>query len=526
MYRPSRPLALALAHTLALAVPAHAAGRLEPDAVVGTRLADGTGYPSLVRLAHQPDDSQDGALLLVFEQYGLAGIPLWRSDDDGGHWHFEQDLVDQRPHRDALHWQLRWQPNLIETWRSSGPLAKGTLLLAANATGDAADGRLVAEDLQLYASTDQGRHWRYRGSIITGGGNPSDQDNRGVWEPNLHVLDDGRLVAYYSSEQHKAEGYNQLLAHKVSTDGGVSWGAEHVDVAIPGGVERPGMAVVTRLSDRRYVMTYENIDGPKNGQVYLKTSADGMDFGDPHHHGTPVTTAAGGWPAACPTVFWLPLGEDQAHGVLAILAERASGGADEGGRSLWWNTDDGRGPWWRSPAPVQKRTGNIHAGWTQALLVRKDGALLHVSSSSDAQAPADEARNVMLYASGNVDFDRYEAEDAVRHAAVQIGDPAASLGGKARVASMPEGALDFPVHLLRNGPRELSVRWRDLGFATEPTVSVDGQSVALAGRPDRDGWRIAHATVTLASGDHLVVVHGGVHAMDVDYLQLAPAQGH
>ena len=222
MYRPSRPLAFALA--LALAVPAHAAGRLEPDAVVGTRLADGTGYPSLVRLAHQPDRSQDGALLLVFEQHGLAGIPLWRSDDDGAHWHFQHDLVDQRPHRDALHWQLRWQPTLTETRRSSGPLAKGTLLLAANATGDAADGRLVAEDLQLYASTDQGRHWRYRGSVVTGGGNPSDQDNRGVWEPNLHVLDDGRLVAYYSSEQHKAEGYNQLLAHKVSTDGGVSWG--------------------------------------------------------------------------------------------------------------------------------------------------------------------------------------------------------------------------------------------------------------------------------------------------------------
>jgi hypothetical protein len=82
------------------------------------------------------------------------------------------------------------------------------------------------------------------------------------------------------------------------------------------------------------------------------------------------------------------------------------------------------------------------------------------------------------------------------------------------------------VHLLHSGPRELSVRWRDLGFATEPTVSVDGQSVALAGGPDRDGWRIVHATVTLASGDHLVVVRGGAHAMDVDYLQLVTVKGH
>ena len=81
MHRPIRLLACALA--FALAVPASAADRPDPEAVVGMRLADGTGYPSLVRLAHQADSSRDGALLMVFEQHGLAGIPLWRSDDDG-----------------------------------------------------------------------------------------------------------------------------------------------------------------------------------------------------------------------------------------------------------------------------------------------------------------------------------------------------------------------------------------------------------------------------------------------------------
>jgi hypothetical protein len=273
-------------------------------------------------------------------------------------------------------------------------------------------------------------------------------------------------------------------------------------------------------------MSYENIDGPDNGQVFLKFSNDGLDFGDPHDHGTAVLTAAGGWPAACPSVQWLPLGEDPQHGVLVVLAERAGGGADEGGRSLWWNANDGRGPWWRVPAPVQKRTGNIHAGWTQALLVRKNGELLHVTSSSSADAPEDEARNEMLYASRRIAFDRYEAEDAGRHAAVQIGDPSASLRGKARVASAPEGALDFPVHLLRGGPRELVVRWQDIGFATAPQVTVDGKPLTLAEHADRDGWQLATVPVTLAAGDHLVVVRGGAHAMDVDYLQLAPTGDH
>lgn len=42
-------------------------------------------------------------------------------------------------------------------------------------------------------------------------------------------------------------GYNQLLAHKVSPDGGRTWGEEKIDVAFPGGRLRPGMPVVAAL---------------------------------------------------------------------------------------------------------------------------------------------------------------------------------------------------------------------------------------------------------------------------------------
>ncbi|MBW8893723.1 MAG: hypothetical protein JF617_17020, partial [Burkholderiales bacterium] len=45
----------------------------------------------------------------------------------------------------------------------------------------------------------------------------------------------GRLLMFYSSEEYKASGYNQLLAHKVSTDGGVSWSADTIDVGISDG---------------------------------------------------------------------------------------------------------------------------------------------------------------------------------------------------------------------------------------------------------------------------------------------------
>jgi hypothetical protein len=430
--------------------------------------------------------------------------------------------VTDQVHRGNPAWQLRWQPNLSELWRSSGPLPAGTVLLAANAGGNDAHGHIHREDLQLYASRDGGRSWHYRGSIVRGHGHPSDKDNHGVWEPNIHVLDDGELVAYYSSEQHKAEGYNQLLAHKVSTDGGRTWGREHIDVAIPGGVERPGMAVVDRLPDGHYVMSYEDIDGPQNGHVYLKFSRDGLDWGNPADRGTPVQTEAGEWPAASPIVKWLPVGGRD--GVLVVLAERAGGGGDPGGRAMYWNNDLGRGPWWEMPAPVQKLTGNIHAGWTQALLLQKDGSLLHITSSSSPKAPGDPRDNVILQASAPARFDRYEAEDAARRWAVQIGDSTASNGRKARLAAAPLGRLEFTVHAAKAGERVLRVRWQDLGFPSKPLVRVNGRAVtANATRDGRDGWVVSTFHGVLRAADNTIDIDGAAHALDIDYLQVDPA---
>ena len=515
-----KPSAFAIAAAMGLcALSSAPLAAAQPDqAPVGTVLAKGVGYPVLVRLAHQSDSSANGRVLLAFERDGMGGVPLYERAPDSSDWRFVENVTDQE-HRGDPAWQLRWQPNLYELPRASGPLPAGTVLLAANATGNDARGRVVSEDLQLYTSSDAGRTWHYRSSIVKGGGKPEDKHNHGVWEPNMRVLDDGRLVAYYSSEQHKAQGYNQLLAHKVSVDGGRTWGAEHIDVAIPGGVERPGMAVVDRLPDGRYVLSYEDIDGPRNGHVYLKFSRDGLDFGDPADRGTPVQTESGAWPAASPIVKWLPVGGHD--GTIVVLAERAGGGGDPGGRAMYWNNDLGRGPWWEAPAPVQKLTGNIHAGWTQALLLQKDGTLLHVTSSSTAKAPIDARDNVILYATAPARFDRYEAEDAARHWAVQIDAPGASNRRKARVAAWPQGRLDFTVHVGTPGPKSLRVRWQDIGFATKPLLRIDGHAVAAGNdRSDRDGWHVTTFTAPLQSGDHAITLGGEGHALDIDYLQI------
>lgn len=498
-----------------------ASAQYEEQPVLGTRMTDGTGYPSVVRIEHNAIDR--GGLLMAFEKHGMDGIPLWESRDGGEHWQFMSNVTDQ-VHRKDPNWQLRWQPHLTETPRASGDLPAGTLLLSANATGNDAQHRVSSEDLQLYASNDGGKHWTYRSSIIKGGGRPEDKDNKGVWESNVHILDDGRMVAYYSTEQHKAQGYNQALAHKVSTDGGKHWGEETLDVAIPGGVQRPGMAIVDRLADGRYVMTYENIDGPDNGQVFIKFSRDGLDWGDPQDHGEPVMTMSGAWPAACPVVRWFPLGGPE--GVIVVSAQRAGGGGDAGGRSLYWNNASGRGPWWEMPAPVQKRTGNIHAGWTQALLLQDDGKLLHVTSSSSVDAPREEARNEMLYRADTPHVDRYEAEDAARRGAVAIGDMKASNGRKARLGAAPEGRLRFEVHVAAAGRYRLRVRYAEVGLPGMPSLSVNG---AVQARPtvrdEQDGWRVAEISASLLPGFNTIDIHGGAHALDVDYLQVVRTDG-
>ncbi len=120
--------------TLALLTTAAAASGTDADNVVGTRLAEGTGYVSMVRLAHQAAPQANGSLLMVFEQDGMKGIALYGSRDDGDHWNFLSNVTDQ-PHANDKLWQLRWQPNISEMPRASGDLKAGTLLLAANATG-------------------------------------------------------------------------------------------------------------------------------------------------------------------------------------------------------------------------------------------------------------------------------------------------------------------------------------------------------------------------------------------------------
>lgn len=205
-----------------------------------------------------------------------------------------------------------------------------------------------------------------------------------------------------------------------------------------------------------------------------------------------------------------------------VSAERAGGNGDAAGRSLYWNNNGGKGPWWEVPAPVQKLTGNIHAGWTQALLQQPDGRFLHITSSSSPrlEQASRAAYNVMLYADAPLDFNRYEAEDAARTNAVVIGNPHASNRRMARIASAPYGSLQFDIHRDRGGAQVLRLRYADLGFPATPRISVNGTPIAAGGsKADGDG-RLMDVRVDLKDGDNSIVVSGAEHAYDLDYIEI------
>lgn len=263
----------------------------------------GAMYPRCICLAHNGE--KNGTLLATFECYshGTPVFPIYESNDDGESWHRLSEIRDEEKG-----FGCRFQPHLLELPVTCGTVEEGTILCAGN---------IIPSDfssscLHLYQSTDCGKTWSFLSEIVSGGHavvDPREPDaNRPVWEPFLTVTPDGKLICFYSDERRAAgSGYNQLLAHKVSPDGGRTWGEEKIDVAFPGGRLRPGMPVVAALPQGRFIMVYEMVDQDKI-PVYFRISDSIEDWGDRDFIGNPVCAADGSYLTGTPYVSWIPQG--------------------------------------------------------------------------------------------------------------------------------------------------------------------------------------------------------------------------
>ena len=333
----------------------------------------GVLYPRVIELHHAGEEN--GTLLATFDHSTLKEppvSPIYESTDGGKTWAHRSDMADTKNG-----WGIRFQPVLFELPQQCGDLPAGTILFSGNSVPL----DFHATELQLYISRDHGRTWEYRSSYAIGGP-PVEQnfDELGpVWEPFIYLNKEGDITIVFTDERpHTDRRLNQTLAVISSKDGGKTWGEENLVVAIPDGVHRPGMAIVTQLPNGKYFMCYE-IVGEPDCDVHFKMSDDGMDFGDPASWGTRPETKEGKFVGSMPYCLWTKNGGP--NGTIILSGKRDSGwlGLRDPGNFLV-NYNLGEGPWEQVPMLVSYDSRIHQAGWSMGMaVIENDSKLIQLA---------------------------------------------------------------------------------------------------------------------------------------------------
>ena len=324
----------------------------------------GASYPRVIQLKVGP---QKGTLLATYARRG--DLAVFRSTDNGETWQPFSEIP-----------QLRGQPCLYELPVRMGEFPAGTIM----ACGGEASQDPGKRALGVAVSRDDGKSWTYLSTIAIGGigrYDPMDRaglsrDQTPVFEPYLFADPQNRLVAYFSDERDKKNGYSQLLDHVVSTDGGKSWGPIVYDVAIPDGLSRPGMPVVARDGKGKYYMSYELVSAPghalepRTNAVHFRTSADGLNWGDPKQPGTLVQDRWRQFPNGTPYIVWSPWGGPDG----TLIVSSRSVVRDEIGRvgqGMFINQRGGEGLWSLIETPIDYNIDRD--GYSQTMIPLGDG---------------------------------------------------------------------------------------------------------------------------------------------------------
>jgi hypothetical protein len=352
---------------------------VRPVNVAEKALDDGVAmYPRAIRLEHSA--SYSGRVIASVSTASTGGLTdmsrIYESADGGLSFQAIGEVRDPQ----AGGGRGSCCGSLFELPQRLGPHPSGTLLFGTTVGMKNAAPQRLAE-IRVWKSLDHGRNWTYLSSCaIAPRGTPSDQ---GIWEPEFSVDSRGRLVCYFSDETQT--GYSQVLAGVVSTDGGLTWGARK-NIVATASRDRPGMAVVRRLPNGTYLMTYE-LCGRRDRvcRVHLRTSVDGWDWGDPRDSGTPVETADGKQLLHAPTIAWAPGGGPDGRILLVggLVANARGKLLPESGSTILVNTANGVGQWRELKAPVRVRFPTkpeheevVCSNYSSSLLPSADGSAI------------------------------------------------------------------------------------------------------------------------------------------------------
>jgi hypothetical protein len=352
----------------------------------GTLLADTFAtYPRLIRQSHHQTAALNGRLVASVTsrntEQAVAGI--YASNDDGASFSRIGTIADPAFKNGHCCGTLYELPVKI------GGLPAGTLLYAASVGQE----QNAPMENRIYQSADGGVTWNYLSLCGTGRIPKNLKDPSGIWEPEFAIAKSGELVCYYSDET--LAGHSQILVEVTSRDG-VNWSAPRTIVAGDDPKSRPGMAIVRRLPNGSYLLTFENCYlGPLDCALRAKRSDDGLDWGAANDPGVRLETASGQFFRHAPTFTWAPV-PGQPNGMLIAIGQilvdkNGIPDASGNGKVMFTNTTaDGSGPWKLAPAPLAIASPPLTTNWCQ-------------NYSSPLLPSSDGKRLVMLQSDGGAD---------------------------------------------------------------------------------------------------------------------------
>lgn len=119
---------------------------------------------------------KDGRILATVSMSGRspAVFPIFESKDGGASWEHISDVADTENG-----WGFSAQPALAELTEPLGGFAAGTVLASGNSWSS------NGTRIDLYASTDKGRSWKFVSHIAQGGRPNTTNGADPIWEPYL-----------------------------------------------------------------------------------------------------------------------------------------------------------------------------------------------------------------------------------------------------------------------------------------------------------------------------------------------------
>lgn len=272
----------------------------------------GVIYGRGLQLQADPESEYYGKIYATSEYYqsgrwdGNEHFRFYESSDNGETWQFVGDLYDTENNREKYKgsmWSMRHQPDLYELPEDLGDLKKGTIICAGLTTSNDTTAKTDSDydgskytRIDLYYSTDGCRSWNFLGHVTDGGESRCGYASA-IWELYLYTAD-GKLYCFYSDERGIDQG--QKLVAQSSSDG-KTWSEafDVVNFTEENEAYRPGMPIVTQMSDGRYVIVYEEYAMNRDGSNKLRSSykiTDDIENWNADEHGTIMPWSDGGSP--------------------------------------------------------------------------------------------------------------------------------------------------------------------------------------------------------------------------------------